>query len=104
MKSKTLSKDVAKCFKDWLIWLPALSYFGLIIPSYGYAYFAATIIKQMGYTAVSAQQHSVYPWVCAFGVINVVAFISDRLKKITICHWHLYNGYCWSCHDFGCNS
>ena len=78
---KNTIKDVAKCFKDWLIWLPALSYFGLIIPSYGYAYFAATIIKQMGYTAVSAQQHSVYPWVCAFGVINVVAFISDRFKR-----------------------
>ena len=36
----------------------------------------------MGYTAVSAQQHSVYPWVCAFGVINVVAFISDRFKRL----------------------
>ncbi|KAG5417853.1 TNA1 [Candida metapsilosis] len=74
-------RDVVKCLKDWLIWLPSLSYFGLIIPSYGYAYFAATIINQMGYTAVSAQQHSVYPWVCAFGVINIVAFASDYFKK-----------------------
>ena len=78
---KNTFKDVVKCLKDWMIWLPALSYFGLIIPSYGYAYFAATIIKQMGYTAVAAQQHSVYPWVCAFGVINITAFISDYFKK-----------------------
>ncbi|EMG46488.1 TNA1 High-affinity nicotinic acid transporter [Candida maltosa Xu316] len=78
---KNTLKDVAKCFKDWLIWLSAWCYFFLIIPSYGYAYFAATIINQMGYTAVSAQQHSVYPWVCAFGVINVVAFFSDRFQK-----------------------
>ena len=31
--------------------------FWFIIPSYGYAYFAATIIKQMGYTAVSAHNN-----------------------------------------------
>ncbi|CAK7894633.1 high-affinity nicotinic acid transporter [[Candida] anglica] len=73
-------KDTARCFKDYLIWLPALAYFGLIIPSYGYAYFAAIIIKQMGYTDVSAQAHSVYPWLAAFGVGNIVSFISDRFK------------------------
>lgn len=78
---KNTFADVAKCFKDILIWLPALSYFGLIIPSYGYAFFAATIINQMGYTAVSANQHSVYPWLCAFGLINITAFVSDRFKR-----------------------
>lgn len=79
-ETKNTLKDVAKCFKDYMIWLPALAYFGLIIPSYGYAYFAATIINQMGYTAVSANQHSVYPWLAAFGLNNVVSFISDRLR------------------------
>ncbi|KAI5956198.1 hypothetical protein KGF54_000673 [Candida jiufengensis] len=73
--------DALKCLKDWMIWLPTLAYFGLIIPSYGYAYFAATIVKEMGYTAVSAQQHSVYPWVCSFGVSNLVAFCSDYTGK-----------------------
>lgn len=79
-ETKNTLKDVGKCFKDYLIWLPALGYFGLIIPSYGYAYFAATIINQMGYTAVSANQHSVYPWLAAFGLNNVVSVISDRLR------------------------
>lgn len=77
---KNKVSDVAKCFKDYLVWLPALAYFGLIIPSYGYAYFAATIINQMGYTAESANQHSVYPWLAAFGLNNVVSFISDKSK------------------------
>ncbi|EGV60448.1 hypothetical protein CANTEDRAFT_116497 [Yamadazyma tenuis ATCC 10573] len=72
--------DVVKCFKDYLIWLPALAYFGFIIPSYGYAYFSATIIKEMGYTAVSANQHSVYPWLAAFGFSVIIAFTSDHLR------------------------
>ncbi|KAI3403586.1 TNA1 [Candida oxycetoniae] len=78
---KNTFKDVGECLKDWLIWLPALSYFGLIIPSYGYAYFAASIIKEMGYTAVVAQQYSAYPWVAAFVVINITAICSDFVKK-----------------------
>ncbi|KAI5956170.1 TNA1 [Candida jiufengensis] len=69
--------DALKCLKDWMIWLPTLAYFGLVIPSYGYAYFAATIIQELGYTAVSAQLHSVYPWLCSFATSNVVAFCSD---------------------------
>ncbi|CUM64638.1 uncharacterized protein PRCAT00002247001 [Priceomyces carsonii] len=73
--------DVLKCFKDYMIWLPALGYFGLIIPSYGYAYFSATIINQMGYTAVQAQQHSIYPWLAAFGLNNIVSFISDKTRR-----------------------
>ncbi|CCE83605.1 Piso0_004189 [Millerozyma farinosa CBS 7064] len=73
--------DVARCFKDYLIWLPALAYFGLVIPSYGYAYFAATIINQMGYKASSANQHSVYPWLAAFGLNNILSFVSDRTKR-----------------------
>lgn len=77
---KNKLSDVARCFSDYLIWIPALAYFGLIIPSYGYAYFAASIIKQMGYTAQSANQHSVYPWLAAFGLNNTLSFISDRCK------------------------
>lgn len=73
--------DVLNCFKDYMMWLPALAYFGLIIPAYGYAYFAATIIKEMGYTAESANQHSVYPWLAAFGYSLILAVISDKVGK-----------------------
>ncbi|ODV79148.1 putative high-affinity nicotinic acid transporter [Suhomyces tanzawaensis NRRL Y-17324] len=74
-------KDVLNCFKDLLVWLPALAYLGMIVPAYGYAYFAATIIRDMGYTAASANQHSVYPWLAAFFMMNIVAFLSDRFRK-----------------------
>lgn len=77
---KNTIKEVITCFKDYMIWLPALAYFGFIIPSYGYAYFSATIINQMGYTAEAANQHSVYPWICAFGFSVILAVSSDYLR------------------------
>ncbi|KAI5958738.1 TNA1 [Candida pseudojiufengensis] len=73
--------DALKCLKDWMIWFPTLAYFGLIIGSYGFAFFNASIVFELGYTAVAAQQHSVFPWVCSFGVSNVVAFFSDYTGK-----------------------
>ncbi|RCK64812.1 High-affinity nicotinic acid transporter [Candida viswanathii] len=78
---KVTWKDVAKCLKDLLIWVPSFIYFGLIIPLYGYAYFAATIINNMGFSPVATQRLSVFPWVCAFVVTNIAAFISDRMRK-----------------------
>lgn len=73
-------RDMLKSFKDPLFALTALAYFGLIIPSYSYAYFSPTIIKEMGYTGVQANQHSVYPWLAAFGYTNIIAFASDYAK------------------------
>ncbi|KAG7664795.1 uncharacterized protein J8A68_001677 [[Candida] subhashii] len=78
---KNSIRDVAKCFKDLLVWLPALAYFGLIIPAYGYAYFSPAIVKEMGYTAVSAQLHTVYPYLCSFVVINLSAVMSDNTGR-----------------------
>lgn len=74
-------KEVLKCFKDPCVWFGALAYFGLIIPSYGYAYFATSIIKVMGYTGAEANQRSVYPWITAFGWSIMIAFVSDKMKK-----------------------
>ncbi|CCH41655.1 High-affinity nicotinic acid transporter [Wickerhamomyces ciferrii] len=73
-------KDIFNTFKDPMLMLTALAYFALVIPSYGYAYFSPTIIKEMGYTAVSANQHSVYPWLAAFGYTNIIAVASDYTK------------------------
>lgn len=47
------------------------------LAAYGYAYFAPTIIKTYGYSAIGTQLHSVPPWVCAFGFSMLVAFFSD---------------------------
>ncbi len=79
-EEKTGFMEMLKAFKDPLFALTALAYFGLIIPSYSYAYFSPTIIKEMGYSGVTANQHSVYPWLAAFGYTNVVAVLSDYFK------------------------
>lgn len=38
-------KDIVNCFKDFKIFLGGFMYFGLIVPAYGYAYFAPSIIQ-----------------------------------------------------------
>ncbi|GMM34502.1 hypothetical protein DASC09_018270 [Saccharomycopsis crataegensis] len=73
--------DVARMFKDPIIWVTALAYFGLIVPAYGYAYFATSIISSMGYTGSAANERSIYPWICAFGYTNIISFASDYYKK-----------------------
>ena len=55
-------------------------YFGLIVPAYGYAYFAPTIIKTFHYSNIQTQLHSVPPWAAAFGFAMLVAFASDKTR------------------------
>jgi len=71
---------VINVFKDYKIFVGGLMYFGLIVPAYGYAYFAPTIIKSYGYSAIQTQLHSVPPWACAFGFAMLIAYLSDRLR------------------------
>lgn len=55
-------------------------YFGMIVPAYGYAYFAPAIIKGLGFSAIQTQLHSVPPWVAAFGLAMTLAYFSDKTK------------------------
>jgi MFS family permease len=55
-------------------------YFGCIVPAYGYAYFAPTIIRGLGFSPISAQLHSVPPWIAAFGLGMACAYASDRTR------------------------
>lgn len=48
--------------------------------AYGYAYFAPSIIKTYGYSAIQTQLHSVPPWAAAFGFSMLVAAFSDSLR------------------------
>ncbi|RTE80413.1 hypothetical protein BHE90_005115 [Fusarium euwallaceae] len=77
---KTTFGDVLNILKDYKIILGGFMYFGLIVPAYGYAYFAPGIIKTYGYSAVQTQLHSVPPWAVAFGFSMVIAFISDKIR------------------------
>ena len=58
----------------------ALMYFGLIVPGYGYAYFAPTIISGFGYTTIRTQLLSVPPWAGAFVFAMCMAFASDIVR------------------------
>ncbi|MCJ1377293.1 hypothetical protein MMC17_000387 [Xylographa soralifera] len=73
-------KDVRTIFKDYKIFVGGFMYFGLIVPAYGYAFFAPGIIKTYGYSTIQTQLHSVPPWATAFGFAMLVAFFSDTLK------------------------
>ncbi|RFU74181.1 pantothenate transporter liz1 [Trichoderma arundinaceum] len=73
-------KDVLNVFKDWKVVAGGFMYFGLIVPAYGYAYFAPTIISTFHYTPVETQLRSVPPWAAAFGFSLLIATLSDRLR------------------------
>ena len=73
-------RDVVNVFKDYKIFIGGFMYFGLIVPAYGYAFFAPAIIQTYGYSQIGTQLHSVPPWAAAFGFSMVVAYFSDRLK------------------------
>ncbi|ANB12519.1 Tna1p [Sugiyamaella lignohabitans] len=73
-------RDVLGCFKDWKIWFGGFMYFGLIVPAYGYAYFANAILVSLKYTPLQVQYHSIPPWVVAFALAMITATISDRIR------------------------
>lgn len=80
LERRITPRDALNCFKDFKFFLGGLMYFGLIVPAYGYAYFAPGIIKGYGYSAIETQLHSVPPWAAAFGFSMLVAAFSDRLR------------------------
>ncbi|RDX56433.1 MFS general substrate transporter [Lentinus brumalis] len=73
-------KSVLEVFKDWKIIVGGFMYLGLIVPAYGYAYFAPTIIQSLGYGAIRTQLLSVPPWACAFALAMLSATFSDWLR------------------------
>lgn len=75
----TLS-DVGRVFKDYKVIVAGFMYFGLIVPAYGYAYFAPGIIQGYGYDPIQTQLHSVPPWAAAFAYCMLVAALSDYFR------------------------
>lgn len=55
-------------------------YLGLIVPAYGYAFFAPTILTGLGYSPIQTQLRSVPPWVCSFTLSMIIAWFSDKLR------------------------
>ncbi|KAI0807648.1 MFS general substrate transporter [Fomes fomentarius] len=73
-------KGVLDALKDWKIAVGGLTYLGLVVPAYGYAYFAPTIIQSLGYGSIHTQLLSVPPWACAFALAMLAATLSDWLR------------------------
>ncbi|KAG4425901.1 hypothetical protein IFR04_000845 [Cadophora malorum] len=74
---KITIRDIGRVFKDFKVILGGFMYFGMIVPAYGYAFFAPGIISTYGYSPIQTQLHSVPPWACAFGFAMIIAFCSD---------------------------
>jgi hypothetical protein len=56
------------------------------MPLYAFSLFLPTIVKQMGYTANTAQLLSVPPYVCAAVLTIAIGFIADRTKQRGLCN------------------
>ncbi len=74
------SKDIVGLFKDLKVIVAGFMYFGLIVPAYGFAYFAPTIIRSYGYSPIHTQLLSVPPWAAAFVFAMAVAYASDKTR------------------------
>ncbi|KAH8198692.1 hypothetical protein TruAng_007151 [Truncatella angustata] len=77
---KVSFRDVASVMKDYRVWLGGFMYFGLIVPAYGYAFFAPQIIKTYGYDAINTQLRSVPPWAASFCFSLIIAAFSDWFR------------------------
>ncbi|RYP53002.1 hypothetical protein DL768_001940 [Monosporascus sp. mg162] len=65
---------------DWKIWLGSLIYMGVGITGYSTTFFMPTILKEFGWTAKSAQVHTIPVYaVCAVGML-AAAWASDRVR------------------------
>lgn len=77
---KITARDVGRVFKDYKVILGGFMYFGMIVPAYGYAFFAPAIVTTYGYPPIKTQLYSVPPWACAFAFAMCIAFASDKTK------------------------
>jgi predicted MFS family arabinose efflux permease len=73
-------RDVGSIFCDYKVIVGGFMLIGVAMPAYGFAYFAPTIIKSYGYSAIQTQLHTVPVWICAFVFAMVVATLSDKLR------------------------
>lgn len=69
-----------RVFSDWKILIGTLMFFGIVNTNYSTNFFIPTILVEMGYTAVSAQVHSIPIYAVAAVFCLSFCYISDRVK------------------------
>ena len=72
--------DIVEFFKVPRNVLGGIIYFTILVPIYGFAYFAPTIIKGLGYSTVQTQLHTVPPVAAALALAVILAVLSDRMN------------------------
>ncbi|TGJ82514.1 hypothetical protein E0Z10_g6241 [Xylaria hypoxylon] len=72
---------VREALRDPKCWLYGLGFHTLSLPLYTLSLFLPTIIKNLGYTAATAQLLTVPPYAFAFGTTVGIAVLSERLGK-----------------------
>ncbi|PSK36383.1 hypothetical protein C7M61_003852 [Candidozyma pseudohaemuli] len=84
--SKTVGEDMLgsreyiwKAFKDWQIWVQLFICWGILVPLYGIALFAPSVIFALGYTSTQAQLMLAPPFICGAIICVVQAYFSDRV-------------------------
>ncbi|KAL3472261.1 major facilitator superfamily domain-containing protein [Aspergillus californicus] len=73
-------REILGVFKDYKIFLGGLMMFGQVVSSYGYAFFAPTIIHTYGYGEIKTQLMSIPPWAAAYACSMTVACLSDYFR------------------------
>ncbi|KAI0517533.1 major facilitator superfamily domain-containing protein [Xylaria bambusicola] len=61
-------------------WLGALMYFSLLVSVYSVVYFVPSIVKDLGYSTIQTQLHSVPPFAAALGFTIISAYLSDKFQ------------------------
>ncbi|KAL9115556.1 MAG: hypothetical protein Q9187_007290 [Circinaria calcarea] len=89
--------DVVHVFKDYKLFIGAIMYFCLLVPSYGLAYFLQTIIATFGYGPIQAQLHAIPVSVCVLAASILIAYLSDKAE-----HRFLFVQACFIIAIIGC--
>lgn len=74
-------KYVKDAFTDWQIYVALFMYWGIVCPLYGISLFLPTIIRDMGFTASTAQLLTVPIYITAAVLAVAVAWTSDKVGK-----------------------
>lgn len=78
-------RELKMAFTSVHVWLLFIALFGNGVTVYGNAYFTPTIVQTFGFSPVQTQLLTVPPFVCAFIVTMVNAYLSDKYGQRGIC-------------------
>ncbi|KAK4702792.1 MFS transporter, ACS family, pantothenate transporter, partial [Phenoliferia sp. Uapishka_3] len=75
------TKFISQAFLDWKVWAFSIMYIGTLMPLYSFSLFSPTIVRDLGYTAATAQLLSVPPYIIAAFATIGAGYMSDRFQK-----------------------